>query len=221
MPLLYSFCHFISHDLVPHLHLHWAAVALVFGFAHSFEPDHLVAVGNIVSQRQRLWSAARGGLFWGLGHSATLLLIGVAVLFVYHTVHEPLFEMLEGLVGLTLVGLGIMRLYQLNGGGGRSTPPHGPNRLAFGVGLIHGLAGSGSLLIGLLTQMETTFSGFLYLLLFGLGSIGGMLTAAWLFSQMVHWPRLQQGPMRRLLPRLTALACFGLGVYIAWKHFLV
>ncbi len=57
-----------------------------------------------------------------------------------------------------------------------------PHSLAYGVGLIHGLAGSGALIIMVMVQIKEPLNGLFYLVIFGLGSIGGMLTAAGLFS---------------------------------------
>lgn len=45
----------------------------------------------------------------------------------------------------------------------------------FFVGVVHGLAGSGALTLLVLTQIKSPVVGFLYLVVFGLGSIVGML----------------------------------------------
>ncbi len=54
--------------------------AAVVGFGHAFEADHLVAVGNIVTKRDRLKLALKDGIFWGLGHSSTIFLIGIVMI---------------------------------------------------------------------------------------------------------------------------------------------
>ncbi len=43
------------------------------------------------------------------------------------------------------------------------------------IGMMHGLAGSGALTLLVLTQISSIWMGFLYLVVFGLGSIVGML----------------------------------------------
>src|ERR1044072_5745376 len=49
------------------------AIGGLLGFRHAFEPDHLAAVSTLASRPgSRLWSAARLGLIWGLGHTATV-----------------------------------------------------------------------------------------------------------------------------------------------------
>src|SRR5258705_5187671 len=44
----------------------------LLGFGHAFEPDHLAAVSTLASRQGSLWSAARLGLAWGVGHTATV-----------------------------------------------------------------------------------------------------------------------------------------------------
>src|SRR5947207_12652484 len=43
------------------------------------------------------------------------------------------------------------------------------------IGVVHGLAGSGALTLLVLTQIKSAWLGLLYLAIFGLGSIAGML----------------------------------------------
>lgn len=50
------------------------------------------------------------------------------------------------------------------------------------VGTIHGLAGSGALTLLILTQINSTLIGLLYLAIFGLGSIAGMLVMSGLIG---------------------------------------
>ena len=50
------------------------------GFAHAFEADHLLAVGNIVSQRNNTRLSLKDGIFWGLGHASTIFFIGLLMI---------------------------------------------------------------------------------------------------------------------------------------------
>jgi hypothetical protein len=56
---------------------------LLFGFflgmRHATDSDHVVAVTTIVSRQRNIGSAAWTGIFWGIGHSLTLLAIGGAI----------------------------------------------------------------------------------------------------------------------------------------------
>ncbi len=46
------------------------------GMRHATDADHVVAVTSIVSQQRSIRAAAGTGIFWGIGHSLTLLLVG-------------------------------------------------------------------------------------------------------------------------------------------------
>ncbi len=50
------------------------------------------------------------------------------------------------------------------------------------VGMMHGLAGSATLTLLVLAELPSPLLGLLYLLIFGLGSIGGMLVMSTLFA---------------------------------------
>ena len=50
--------------------------ALGIGFTHAFEADHLVAIMNIVTDRKKTVLALKDGIFWGLGHTTTIFIIG-------------------------------------------------------------------------------------------------------------------------------------------------
>jgi ABC-type nickel/cobalt efflux system permease component RcnA len=52
------------------------------------------------------------------------------------------------------------------------------------IGMMHGLAGSGALTLLVLTQIDSAWVGFLYLAIFGVGSIVGML----LMSSLIGLP---------------------------------
>jgi sulfite exporter TauE/SafE len=52
---------------------------------------------------------------------------------------------------------------------------HDHTHKSFVVGTIHGLAGSAALMLLVLTAVKSIFQGLLYILIFGVGSILGML----------------------------------------------
>jgi len=58
-----------------------AGIGLLLGLRHAFEPDHLAAVSTLATRPSpRLWSAARLGLVWGLGHTATVGIVVTAAM---------------------------------------------------------------------------------------------------------------------------------------------
>ena len=90
-----------------------AAIGLLLGLRHAFEPDHLAAVSTLATRTAaRLWSAARLGLVWGLGHTAT---VGIVVLFIMVLgiqVPERFWPTAELLVAALLILLGSVVIWR-------------------------------------------------------------------------------------------------------------
>ena len=87
---------------------------LLFGFflgmRHATDSDHVVAVTTIVSRQRNIGSAAWTGVFWGIGHSLTLLVVGGAIILFGLVVPERLGMSLEFCVALMLILLGALNL---------------------------------------------------------------------------------------------------------------
>lgn len=185
--------------------------AAVIGFSHCFEADHLVAVSSIVTRRNSTLLALKDGAFWGLGHTSTILLAALVYMLGKFVLAEDDFRYFEAAVGLMLMGLGIARLKRMSKEKSAAHTHEPPFGLAYSVGLIHGLAGSGGLLISVLTQLKEPVTGILYLLLFGIGSIVGMMLAAGVFSLPFSTGFLQNKKLTSLLTFISSLLCIGLG----------
>src|ERR671914_102208 len=56
------------------------ALGFLLGMRHATDPDHVVAVTTIVSQQRSVRRAAGIGALWGAGHTATIVLVGGAIL---------------------------------------------------------------------------------------------------------------------------------------------
>ncbi|WP_256238805.1 hypothetical protein [Bacillus sp. EB600] len=41
------------------------------------EPEHVIAVSTVVSQSKKLSHASLTGIYWGIGYTATLVIISV------------------------------------------------------------------------------------------------------------------------------------------------
>lgn len=187
------------------------AFGFVLGLKHAVEADHLAAVSAIVSERKSLWSSSLVGGLWGVGHTLALLVAGAAVILFQFRVGERTERALEFTVGLMLVALGANALRKLARGGrlhlhvhrhggrahihphvhdGAPEPePHTHHGLRLGprpllVGMLHGLAGSAALTLLVLSTISSPAVGLLYLVLFGVGSAGGMM----LMSALVGLP---------------------------------
>ena len=194
--------------------------AVVVGFSHAFEADHLVAVGNIVSKRNSLAHAVKDGIYWGLGHTSTIFLIGLIMILGKATFLNSYFGYLEGLVGVMLVLLGLYRLYQYRSRSeGDLDRGHSP-QLAYGVGLMHGIAGSGAMILLVMTEIESSFNSLIYLLIFGFGSIAGMLVAAGIFSLPFSKLITDNKLLQAILIVLSSFLCIGYGFYVIYENLL-
>ncbi|MCJ8164229.1 HupE/UreJ family protein [Pontibacter sp. E15-1] len=192
--------------------------AAVVGVGHAFEADHLLAVGNIITRRDSVMLALKDGLFWGLGHTTTLVLVGGVVLLSRVTFLTSGY--FEAFVGFVLVVMGLSRLLKK-----QPLPKAGASRyqhsMAYSVGLLHGLAGSGALVLLVLSELQDPYLGVTYLLLFGIGSMLGMLVAAWLFSVPYTRRMKLNGTLRFGAVVVSSLVCIVYGGWMMYQNLLL
>ncbi len=193
----------------------------IIGFSHAFEADHLVAVSNIVTRRNNVLLALKDGIFWGLGHTSTILLVGSIFILGKVAFNENSFRYFEAFVGFMLIALGLYRLLKISQNAKRyhhHSPQTHDHKLAYGVGLIHGLAGSGALILTILTTIQGSLNGILYLIIFGLGSVVGMMLAAAFFSVPFSQKLMNNSIIRPLLTIFSSVLCIGLGCFVVYKN---
>jgi hypothetical protein len=81
-------------------------IGFFLGMRHATDPDHVIAVTTIVSQ-QRSWKrAAWIGIFWGLGHTLTIFIVGCAIILFNVVIPVRLGLAMEFSVSLMLILLG-------------------------------------------------------------------------------------------------------------------
>ncbi|MEP6822460.1 MAG: high-affinity nickel-transport family protein [Chthoniobacterales bacterium] len=80
------------------------------GMRHATDPDHVVAVTTIVSRQRSIGGAALTGVYWGIGHSLTLLVVGGAIIYFGIVIPARLGLSLEFCVALMLIVLGVLNL---------------------------------------------------------------------------------------------------------------
>src|SRR5438445_6356828 len=56
------------------------AVGFFLGMRHATDPDHVIAVGTIVTREHNVKRSAWIGAAWGLGHTMTILAVGGAII---------------------------------------------------------------------------------------------------------------------------------------------
>jgi sulfite exporter TauE/SafE len=148
----------------------------LLGLRHATDADHVVAVTTIVA-RQRSWlQAARIGAVWGIGHSVTLFLLGGAIIGFRLVIPPRIGLGLEFAVALMLIGLGYANLR-------RRDEPSAPSlHRPFWIGVVHGLAGSAAVALLVLSTIRAPLEAAAYLLMFGFGTIVGMMLVTLLLA---------------------------------------
>lgn len=144
-------------------------LGLLFGVRHAADPDHVVAVTTIVSRQRSVLHAAWIGALWGLGHTATICLVGGAIILFRLAISARIALGLEFGVAMMLIVLGVLTL--------RGEPVRSAVSRARPVivGFVHGLAGSAAVALMVLALIEDPIWALAYLLVFGIGTIAGMV----------------------------------------------
>ncbi|HEX5725570.1 MAG TPA: hypothetical protein VFX98_08900 [Longimicrobiaceae bacterium] len=190
--------------------------ALIAGFVHALEADHMAAVTAFVSRRPRPLEAVGFGVRWGLGHSAAVLAVGLTLIVLDVRVPETVARGLEFGVGTLLLGLGVWllwsvlheRAHRLAGG-----PVHAHGRGSLWVGVAHGLAGTAPLLVALPVAMtRSPWAAGGYLLLFGVGTTLAMALYALAAGLVFHRAGERVPVLGGTLRAATALGSAALGV---------
>lgn len=201
-------------------------LGFVLGMRHATDADHVVAITNIVSQQRRIRDAAWTGVWWGIGHSLTVLAAGSAIIGFGLVVPARLGMSLELSVALMLIVLGFMNLNTAFGwfhdpsGAGHGHGKESPQvdctlrrralRPAL-IGFIHGLAGSAAVALLVLPLIRDTGSAIAYLLVFGAGTIAGMMLITAAIAVPVRYAAARSQGWHRLLGGCAGAAscCFG------------
>lgn len=215
------------------------AFGFVLGLKHAIDADHLAAVSTMASERCSLFSSSLIGALWGLGHTIALLAAGALVILLHFQISKQAEQALEFGVGIMLVILGAHSLRKLARGGrvhvhvhehgGRlhahphihepaeHEELHTHHGLRFGarpllIGIVHGLAGSAAITLLVLTTISSRAIGLLYIAIFGIGSIGGMMIMSTLFALPARFTAVRFARANFALRCLAGLfsLCFGL-----------
>ncbi|MDI9338298.1 MAG: sulfite exporter TauE/SafE family protein [Alphaproteobacteria bacterium] len=194
-------------------------VALFLGFTHSFEIDHLAAVSNLMFRNKKQSILIKSGILWGVGHTTSILVIGLLTVILTVQINDSIYRYLESGVGLMLIILGISKITKLFKKTTDEVDSH-THHLAYKIGIVHGLAGSGSVVALSVTATHSFVQGLVYLLLFGLGSIVGMFLVSYLFSYLFHKKASNTMRWLRVGAFVSSFLCVFLGGYILYNNLL-
>ncbi len=234
-------------------------LGFVLGLKHALDADHVIAVATIVSERKGVLSSSIVGLLWGIGHTATLLVIGCGVVALHLHIPETLALSMEFAVAMMLVLLGLdvlrkvwrgeivhVHLHTHHGkrhihlhthaAGSQHTHDDAPshhesraarfferawsqlsqNKRSLVAGMVHGLAGSAALMLIILTTIHNSMLAFVYIALFGAGSIGGMVAMSMLVGLPFTLSAQRSHRFNILMRALAGGISVAFGSFLAW-----
>ncbi len=182
----------------------FAGLALLLGFKHSYDADHIIAVANFLRKANTLKSAVKISVSWALGHMITAAIV-TTILYVFReSLLTAFLASFEKIIGVMLILLGLFSLKDLFKPHSIHSHSHKhdsklhvhahshdqPGHLGhihkhmFSIGIIHGLASNDELLILLTASLGlATLAGILLgVAVFSLGVVLGMVVFALIFS---------------------------------------
>jgi ABC-type nickel/cobalt efflux system permease component RcnA len=226
------------------------ALGFVLGLKHATDPDHVVAVTTFVSEEKSLVRSCWIGAFWGAGHTISLTVAGLAVILFKINIPKWLETRLEFAVAVMLVFLGARVLYktwnqklELHRHPHSHAPGNSPHVhwhvhargtqhehtgwLHVGlrplvVGMVHGAAGSGALMLLVLSTIHSSLQALLYIAVFGVGSIAGMLIVSALLALPMQWLGKRVATSYRPVQIFAGLFSCVFGIWLGseiWKSF--
>ncbi len=203
-------------------------ISALLGLRHASDPDHLAAVTTLIAseeEREQARKAGVMGFLWGLGHGTTLVLVGLPLVLLNRYLPEIVGQIAEFAIGCIIVLLAARLLLRWRRGfyhvhahthdGGEvhrhvhshaEDTSHGhahpvPRRTplsSYGVGLVHGIGGSGGLMLLLLSTISDKVHATGALLLFAAGTAVSMALLSTAFGLVIAG-----GPIARNFERVA------------------
>jgi hypothetical protein len=209
---------------------------LIAGIVHVWSgPDHLAAIAPLAVRRpRRSWAP---GVRWGLGHSAGVAVVGLLSLWLRDLLPINLLSSWgERFVGVMLFAIGIWALrkalkvhaHEHVHDGERHVHLHAHSHktaheqpeahqhthAAFGIGVLHGLAGS-SHFLGVLPvlALPTRAQAFAYLIAFAGGTVASMAAFSWIIGLLASRCANRSAQVYRALMGFCAATAMGVGCF--------
>jgi hypothetical protein len=210
-------------------------IAFALGLRHASDPDHLVAVTSLVAaDGGDTRGAARLGFWWGVGHGGTLLVVGLPLIFLKSSLPGWLESGAERGVGVVILLLAFRVIvkwlrgdYRVDGHGHVDGEPHGSSRRhlrleaarghlhvqvrsprqALSIGVLHGLAGTGTVVLLLIAALPGKLEAAAALAVFAPMSLVSMAVCTTAFAWVLTRPLIQ--PLYRTV-LIPGFGLFGL-----------
>jgi ABC-type nickel/cobalt efflux system permease component RcnA len=223
-----------------------AGIGLLLGMRHSTDPDHVIAVTTIVTRLHTLRHASVVGGLWGVGHTLTIFIVGSAIILFGIVIPPRIGLAMEFAVALMLILLGVLNLTGFLARITRKLMPAGPSEQAwlkpprsstserlldralsrFGayqllrplmIGIVHGLAGSAAVALLVLATIHNPVWAIGYLLLFGLGTIAGMMIMTAVIAIPVVWTGKNFARLNRYMCTTSGIVSLAFGLFLVYQ----
>jgi high-affinity nickel permease len=209
-------------------------IAFLLGLRHASDPDHLVAVTSLVAAEDGdTRKAARLGAWWGIGHAGALVALGIPLIAFKIELPAWLESGAEKTIGVVILVLAARVIVKWARGDYRATAHahedgHGRRRhlrrghghrhvkvrspsQALSIGLLHGLAGTGAIVVLLIAALPSRLEAGLALAVFAPMSIVSMAGLTATFAWVLTRPIVEPVYRTVLIPVLGAFGMlFGL-----------
>src|ERR671911_2278670 len=193
-------------------------IALILGARHASDPDHLVAVTSLVAaDGGDVRGAARLGAWWGAGHAGALLVLGVPLILFKSEMPAWLERGAETAVGVVILVLALRIVVKWARGDFRAGRHEHRNasqsvghrhlregadtahthhhlrsrRQALGIGVLHGLAGTGAVALLLIAALPSQLEAAAALAVFAPMSVISMALLTGVFAWVLTRPLIQ------------------------------
>jgi high-affinity nickel-transport protein len=194
------------------------ALGFLLGMRHATDADHVAAVAATVGRERLVRPAAWIGLWWGVGHSITIVLVGAAIVLFNWIIEPRLGLVMEFGVGLMLVLLGGANLRTARRSEATLVHHTGVTIVRpVAIGIVHGLAGSAAIALLVMTTIRDPVWAIVYLLVFGAGTIAGMSMITMVIA--VPFASFGERSARRhaFVRRATGVASVALGLVLTYR----
>jgi high-affinity nickel permease len=214
-------------------------IALLLGLRHASDPDHLVAVTSLVAAEDGdTRKAARLGAWWGVGHAGALVALGIPLIAFKTELPGWLEAGAEKAIGCVILVLAARVIFKWARGDYRATSHahsdghdsrrhlrrgtgHGHAHVkvrssgqALSIGLLHGLGGTGAIVVLLIAALPSRFEAAAALAVFAPMSIVSMAALTAAFAWILTRPLIEPIYRTVLIPSLGAFGVM-FGVWYA------
>jgi|WetSurMetagenome_2_1015567.scaffolds.fasta_scaffold03130_8 ABC-type nickel/cobalt efflux system permease component RcnA len=205
------------------------ATGFALGLAHAVDPDHIVAVSTLLCKNPNLRKSLTSATAWGAGHSATLLAVGLLVLALRVTIPPSVVSIFELAAAVMLIVMGAWILKPFltgkqkeQGQAHNHTHEEGHRRLHKSVftGFLQGLAGSAAIMLVTLTTVDSAELGLVFILMFGIGLILGMVGIACIINSIMSFTAARLKRAHEKIQAVTGTISIACGVFLVLQVLL-